>query len=81
MRIEITVRARRQYEALPNRLQALVDKQLELLRTNLRHRSIDAKKYDIRNDIWQGRVSYKYRFYFQIKGDTYVILAIIPHPK
>jgi mRNA interferase RelE/StbE len=81
MRLEITQRARRQYETLPQRLQDRVDRQLTALVSNLRHPSLRAKKYDERRDIWQGRVSRDYRFYFTIEGDTYHILAIIPHPK
>jgi hypothetical protein len=40
-----------------------------------------AKKYDERLDEWQARVSRGYRFYFQIEGDTYVIVGITKHPK
>jgi len=31
--------------------------------------------------VWQGRVNRSHRFYFQISGDEYVIIRIIPHPK
>lgn len=40
-----------------------------------------AKKFDETNDIWQARVDDDYRFYFQIDGETYLLLSIIPHPK
>jgi mRNA interferase RelE/StbE len=66
MKLEFTARAR---------------KQLALLQENLRHPSLQAKKYDDGRDVWQGRVNWDYRFYFQILGDTYRILALIPHPK
>ncbi len=81
MRLEISRRARRQYEALPPRLKARVDKQLSLLLADLRHPSLHAKKYDESRDIWQGRVNRDYRFYFTIEDDTYIVLGIIPHPK
>jgi hypothetical protein len=42
---------------------------------------LHAKKYDEANDIWQARVNRSWRFYFVIRGDEYVILSIIPHPK
>ena len=48
---------------------------------NLRHPSLHAKKYDATRDIWQARVTRGWRFYFQIEGDTYTILSLIPHPK
>ncbi len=56
-------------------------KQLDLLSADLRHPSLRAKKYDESRDTWQGRVTRGYRFYFTIEGDTYVVLAITPHPK
>jgi hypothetical protein len=58
-----------------------VDKQLDFLRQNLRHPSIQAKKYGGTDDVWQGRVNRDYRFYFHITEATYDIIAIIPHPK
>jgi mRNA-degrading endonuclease RelE of RelBE toxin-antitoxin system len=81
MTFRLTDKAVRDYNTLPPVLQARVDKQLALLLQNLRHPSLRAKKYDETRDIWQGRVNQAYRFYFQILGDTYEILAIIPHPK
>jgi hypothetical protein len=32
-------------------------------------------------DLWQARVNRAWRFYFLIQGSTYVVVAIIPHPK
>ena len=81
MRVELSRRAARDLDDLPSRLQATVGKQLALLAENIRHPSIQAKKYDEGNDIWQGRVNRNYRFYFQIVDDAYRILMIIPHPK
>jgi mRNA-degrading endonuclease RelE of RelBE toxin-antitoxin system len=81
MRIALTRRADKDYQALSRRLQQQVDKQLTLLADNLRHPSIDAKKYGGADDVWQGRVNRDYRFYFRIIDDTYRILMIIPHPK
>ncbi len=48
---------------------------------NLRHPSLRAMKCDETRDIWQARVTRGWRFYFQIEGDTYTILSLIPHPK
>ena len=49
--------------------------------TSLRILPLRAKKYGDANDIWQARVNRSWRFYFVIRGDEYVILSIIPHPK
>jgi mRNA-degrading endonuclease RelE of RelBE toxin-antitoxin system len=67
--------------SMPSRLRAQVDKQLDFLSQNLRHPSIQAKKYGGTGDVWQGRVNRDYRFYFQIIDETYHVIAIIPHPK
>jgi len=56
-------------------------KQIKLLTDDLRHPSLRAKKYDAATGVWQGRVNRDWRFYFLIKGDTYLILDVIPHPK
>lgn len=71
----------RQYSALSAERKAKFERQLGFLLANLRHPSLRAKKYDEALDIWQARLDDDYRFYFQIEGDTYRILSIIPHPK
>jgi len=40
-----------------------------------------AKKYDQAQNRWQARVNRDWRFYFNIEGDTYFIVEVIPHPK
>jgi mRNA interferase RelE/StbE len=64
----------------PSRIQKLFQKQVALLLQNLRHPSLRAKKYDEARDIWQARVDRGWRFYFQIRGDTYYLLNLTPHP-
>lgn len=81
MQIQLTRRADKDYAGLSAQLRRQVDKQFNLLVGNLRHPSLDAKKYGGTDDVWQGRVNRDYRFYFQIVDDAYRILMIIPHPK
>ena len=81
MTAAFTLRFRRHYQKLSEDRQAKFDKQLAFLISNLRHPSLRAKKYDEANDIWQARVDDGYRFYFQIDGETYLLLSLIPHPK
>ena len=81
MTASFTFRFRRQYQKLSEDRQAKFNKQLAFLLSNLRHPSLRAKKYYEANDIWQARVDDGYRFYFQIDGETYLLLSIIPHPK
>jgi mRNA interferase RelE/StbE len=56
-------------------------KQLGFLLDNPRHPSLRTKKIDVENDVWQARVNRSWRFYFVIRGDEYVVVSIIPHPK
>ena len=81
MNLQFTSRARKEYLALPEKLQRATDKQIDYLLKNLRHPSLRAKKYDESDDRWQARITRDHRFYFQIVDDIYVIVAITRHPK
>lgn len=81
MRHQFTTRSRREYAEAPEGVRRAFDRRLALLLQNLRHPSLRAKKYDETSDIWQARITRGWRFYFQIRGDTYIILSVIPHPK
>lgn len=81
MKSQLTPTALKSYVAAPLAVRRAFDKQIRLLVENLRHPSLQAKKYDETEDIWQARVNLGWRFYFQINGDTYIITNITPHPK
>ena len=81
MRLFYTERFRRSYADAPLRVQRQCDKQLSLLVQDLRHPSLRAKKYDEARDLWQARINSSWRIYFQIEGDAYYRVDIIPHPK
>lgn len=81
MNIFYTRTAERQLAALSPKLRQVFYKQVEFLGTNLRQPSLQAKKYDVANDVWQGRVNRSWRFYFTVDTDAYTILAVVPHPK
>ncbi len=81
MRALYAARFVRQLDAAPAEVQRAFRKQLTLLLENLRHPSLRAKKYDEARDIWQGRVTGSWRFYFKIQDDTYQFLDIRSHPK
>lgn len=81
MNIRFADKAEKDYWRLEETIRIKIDKQLAFLAANLRHPSLKAKKYDEANDVWQACVDQNYRFYFQIRADTYIILRIIPHPK
>jgi mRNA-degrading endonuclease RelE of RelBE toxin-antitoxin system len=82
MRIDFTPRARKDYQSLPEPARKQAKKQLSFLIDDLRHPSLNAKKYEEGGEgAWQARVNRDYRFYFLIEEDTYVIPRIIPHPQ
>ena len=81
MRARRTLRFDRDIAGAPPNIQHAFEKQLRFLLRDLRHPSLQAKKYDEARGIWQARVTRAWRFYFTIEGDAYILRAIIPHPK
>jgi mRNA interferase RelE/StbE len=81
VKVRFAERADKDYAALRREIRKAFAKQLGFLLNQLDHPSLRAKKYDETNDIWQARVNRSWRFYFLIRGEEYVILSIIPHPK
>ncbi len=81
MRLVFTPHFVRSYKKASVEIQNAFDKQSLLLLQNLRHPSLHAKKYDEARDLWQGRVTGSWRFYFKIEGDAYRLDEIKAHPK
>lgn len=81
MKLRFTQKADRHYADLPVPIRKALRKQLGFLLLNLGHPSLHAKKYSESLDIWQGRVTRGWRFYFKIENDEYVVLSILPHAK
>ena len=81
MKLRFTERADKDYAGLPIAIRKALGKQLRFLLVNRGHPSLHAKKYSEALDLWQGRVTRDWRFYFKIEDDEYVIISIIPHPK
>jgi plasmid maintenance system killer protein len=74
-------RFQKSFDNAPEAVKKACDKQLAFLLQNLHYPSLRAKKYDESQDLWQARVNKGWRFYFQIRGDAYYLVDIIPHPK
>jgi hypothetical protein len=83
MRVLLTERFARAFAAAPPEVQKSFGKQLAHLLGDMRHRSLDAKKYPESGDLdlWQARANGGWRFYFHIETNTYVIESIRSHPK
>jgi hypothetical protein len=81
MRVHLTEQFIAQFDAAEPAVQKAILKQLRLLKNNVRHPSLHAKKYDEARDIWQARINRSWRFYFIIQKDTYQIIEMKAHPK
>jgi mRNA-degrading endonuclease RelE of RelBE toxin-antitoxin system len=81
MKLRFTERVDKDYADLSPNIRKAFAKQLRFLLMNLGHPSLHAKKYSESLDVWQGRVTRGWRFYFKIVEDEYVILSVIQHPK
>ena len=57
MKLAFTKTFVRDYRKLPQDMQELTDKQLELLLSNPKHPSLNLKKMKDPRDIWEGRVT------------------------
>lgn len=79
MRSHTSPRFDREYMELPKSLQKKLKKQVRFLVENIGHPSLRAKKYHETDNIWQARIDRRYRFYFKIEEDTYLLIAIKCH--
>ena len=70
---------RRNLSTLPEEIRKKYDKQEKFLLMSIRYPSLRCKKYNESHGIWQARVDDHYRFYFQVEGDTYLLLNILSH--
>ncbi|MGA2686937.1 MAG: hypothetical protein ABSE85_02595 [Candidatus Korobacteraceae bacterium] len=81
MKLRFTARADKDYGRLPTPFARRLESSCNFCSRIFQHPSLHAKKYSESMDVWQGRVTKGWRFYFKVEGEEYVILSIIPHPK
>ncbi len=81
MKFIYTPHFKRDFKSLPQEIRQKFKKQAHFLLKYLRHPSLRAKKYDEKRNIWQARINRNYRFYFLIKGNSYILLEVKSHPK
>ena len=79
MDVEPTERFLKDYEKLPESLQDLVGRKLELLVANIRHRSLRVKPVRSQPGVYEGSINMKYRFLFTIEPHAYVLLRVGTH--
>lgn len=81
MKIQTTKLFDEDYRALPQDIKQRTNKQFALLLANPRHPSLRLKRMVEHPGIWEGSVTRKYRFTFQIAGDTYILRRIGEHER
>ena len=79
MKIRQEEQFKKDFAALPRQIQRRAKNKLILFLQNPRHPSLQTKKMEGHKNLWEGRVTKGYRFFFRIEGDTYVLLNIGPH--
>jgi mRNA-degrading endonuclease RelE of RelBE toxin-antitoxin system len=79
VKLAFTKPFKRDYKGLPENIQELIDKQIFYLLENYRHPSLQIKKMEGRQTIWEARITKGYRMTFQIVGDTYLLRRVGTH--
>lgn len=64
---------------MPEDIKDRTKKQLRIFIENPRHPSLQIKKMQDPRNIFEGRITYSYRFTFQVEGDIYVLRKIGSH--
>ena len=79
MKIKFIPRAQKTYRQLSLSIQRKTDKSLLFLIKDPKHPSLHTKKMKAKENVWEARIDYQYRFTFIKKKATYFILSIGPH--
>lgn len=79
MKLAFTKPFKRDYKGLAENIQELIDKQIAHLLENPKHPSLQIKKMEGRQTIWEARITKGYRMTFQIVGDTYLLRRVGTH--
>lgn len=79
MKRVLTKRFQIDFLSLPESMQRLALRKLQLLEENLAHPSLRVKKMKGITDVYEGSINMSYRLLFEIDGDRLVLLRIGPH--
>jgi len=81
MQVKLTDKVGKQFVALTKHLQKNARKQFKYLIEDFHHPSLNAKKYQVSDEVWQGRIDKSWRFYFHIIEPHHIIISVINQPK
>jgi len=73
MKLAFTKPFMKDYKGLPKNIQEQIDDQITRLLDNPKHPSLQIKKMEGHQSIWEARITGGYRMTFQIDGDTYLL--------
>ena len=76
---QFSKRFKKEYNSLPKDIQETFDKKLQLFLQNTSHPSLRVKRIQGTRDRWEGSVTMKYRFTFQLSENTLIFRTIGTH--
>jgi len=76
---QFSARFKKEYNDLPKEIQKAFDKKLQIFLQNMAHPSLRVKRIQGTRNRWEGSVTMKYRFTFQLSENTLVFRAIGTH--
>jgi len=76
---QFTKKFKKEYQALPKEIQNDFDKKLTLLLEDIFHPSLRVKKIQGTKDRWEGSITMKYRFTFEMHGNKAIFRTIGTH--
>lgn len=76
---QFTKKFKKEYQELPKEIQNNFDKKLSLLLENMFHPSIRTKRIQGTKNRWEGSITMKYRFTFELHGNKSIFRTIGTH--
>ena len=76
---QFTSRFKKEYQALPKEIQQAFDTKLALFLNNILHPSLKVKRIQGTLDRWEGSITMKYRFTFQLSENMVIFRTIGTH--
>ncbi len=76
---QFTKKFKKEYQALPKEIQNNFDKKLSLFLENMFHPSIRTKRIQGTKKRWEGSITMKYRFTFELHGNKAIFRTVGTH--
>ena len=76
---QFTKKFKKEYQKLPREIQDNFDKKFSLLLEDIFHPSLRAKRIQGTKNRWEGSITMKYRFTFELHGNKAIFRTIGTH--